>query len=284
MTNDNMVVHVCPIICPITHEEIITGGLIFSGHIFEYSAIKGWLLEHDTNPVTNEKLYIKTVWKIDASQYKNISDYKKKIIGNSKATCTQCKNMINVAKCQNHIDTKYKSINEEHNTYINCEECEYICHVHNVDSVYHCYDCCKIINYYCRECTTEYLCEHYLFKCEKCAQLTCGETANCSFNCNSCGLINCNKCANINYCEKCKCKMCKSCTSYCEQCDIHMCPACDIYHNVDEHVFCEICKIKLINYTVCDGCGCKLCQSCCCEFSCGIMFCKYCTDGSYENH
>ena len=53
------------LVCPITCCEIIRVGITCYGNVYEYSAIKKWFEDHDTDPLTNEHITSKFIIDFD---------------------------------------------------------------------------------------------------------------------------------------------------------------------------------------------------------------------------
>jgi hypothetical protein len=62
------------LICPITMCSIETAGILESGSVFEYSAISHWLIDHDTDPLTNLRLKHKLITQV--RNYQEVHDNK----------------------------------------------------------------------------------------------------------------------------------------------------------------------------------------------------------------
>lgn len=48
--------------CPLTHKNIKMVACTDFGNFYEYGAIKDWLKDYDTDPLTNEKLPCRHIW------------------------------------------------------------------------------------------------------------------------------------------------------------------------------------------------------------------------------
>jgi hypothetical protein len=66
-------------LCPITNEPIIKGGMTSVGQLYEFDAIKHWLQNHNTDPMTNIIMIDKTITEIDVVS-KNIDEINKIIL------------------------------------------------------------------------------------------------------------------------------------------------------------------------------------------------------------
>jgi len=117
------------LICPITQEQIKIGGMIITGHIFEHSAIMEWLADHNTNPMTNNKIYDKTVIEIknENLNQKYISKLKVELAYKSTHKATQCAyngdiNFKYLYKRSNHFMEKLQQFKLEFCNNVECKD------------------------------------------------------------------------------------------------------------------------------------------------------------------